>query len=451
LTKQKITVDLSKIKKGEAKLKIDLPYGKKNISFTIPDDNLQVIKPKVPSFSKTNEEVLEEAFNNPPGKVRLEEIVEGKRVCALVEDSTRGQPHAQQIEAAAKRLKKASFVQYIITTGSHSPQTEGNLKIVEYIKNSARKNNLNYDVFIHSCESENLIEVGVTSRGTRVVVEKCVMDVDLFFVTANMKNHYFAGYCNAVKNFLPGLCSFETIEQNHKLALEENAIFGHHPWHPDPERRNNPVSEDMIEAMNLITGGKPVYVLATVGSKNLIWASFGEIKTVTVEGMKIIDKTTSFHLAPSKYVIVSPGGYPGDETLYIAQRGLDLVKNAIEDNGEVLLVASCNGGYKGLGPSEKAKRFFYDSLTIDKPKGKLAKEIKKGYRLFKQKAYKLAEIVDRVDRIWLYSELDDEVVKKAHLYPTHNIQKIIDGWLEKDPTTKILVFKEANKLAVYAK
>ena len=59
--------------------------------------------------------------------------------------------------------------------------------------------------------------------------------------------------------------------------------------------------------------------------------------------------------------------------------------------------------------------------------------------------------MDRVDRIWLYSELDDEVVKKAHLYPTHNIQKIIDGWLEKDPTTKILVFKEANKLAVYAK
>lgn len=430
-------------------MKIDLPYGKKNVSFIIPDDNLQIIKPRVYSFLKTNEQILEEALNNPLGRVRLEEIVKGKKVCALVEDSTRGQPHARQIEAAAKRLKKASFVQYIITTGSHSPQTEGNLEIVGYIKNSAKRNNLNYSVFIHSCESENLIEVGVTSRGTRVVVEKCVLDADLFFVTANMKNHYFAGYCNAVKNFLPGLCSFETIEQNHKLALEENATFGHHPWHPDPERRKNPVSEDMVEAMNLITGGKPVYVLATIGSKNLMWASFGEMEAVTREGIKIIDKTTSFHLVPSKYVIVSPGGYPSDETLYIAQRGLDLVKNAIESNGEVILIASCNGGYEGLGPSEKAKRFFYDSLTIDKPRGKLAGEIKKDYRLFKQKAYKLAEIIDRVDRIWLYSELSDEVVNKAHLYPAHSIQGIIDRWIQNDQDAKIIVFEEANKLAIY--
>jgi nickel-dependent lactate racemase len=432
-------------------LKIELAYGKGSISLELPLERVQIIKPKTSFSSKDNQKVLEEAFHKPLGEVKLEEAIKGKKVCALIEDGTRSQPYAEEIEAAAGRLKEARFIQYIITTGSHDSQTEENLKIVEFIKESARKNGLNYHVFIHNCEDKDLVEVGITGRGTRVVVEDFTQEADVFFIIANMKNHYFAGYCNAVKNFLPGLCSFQTIEDNHKLALEKEATFGQHPWHPDPERRKNPVSEDMIEAMNLITRGKPLYVLATVGSKRLSWAAFGEIKQVTREGIKIVDEATSFQVTPSKYVIVSPGGYPEDETLYMAQRGLELVKNALQDGGEVLLLASCSGGYEGLGPSEKAKRFFYDSLILDKPKGVLAPEIKKNYRLFKQKAYKLAEMIDRVDKIWFYSELKDEVVKKIHLHPTSQPQKIVNQWLKKDPQAKILIFEEANKLAIYAK
>ncbi len=432
-------------------MKINLSYGKEYIGLEVPQERIKIIQPKSSSSSKNIEETLNDAFNRPLEEIKLEEAVKGKKVCALIEDGTRGQPYQDQIEAAARRLKRASFVQYIITTGSHTPQTEANLKIVNFIKQSAEKNGLNYNVFIHDCESENLVEVGVTSQGTRVVVEKSTLEVDLFFITANMKNHYFAGYCNAIKNFLPGLCSFQTIEQNHKLSLEKKATFGQHPWHPNPERRKNPVAEDMIEAMNLIAQGRPIYVLATIGSKSLTWASFGKIKTVTQRGIKVIDETTSFEVTHSKYVIISPGAYPNDETLYIAQRGLDLVKSAIQDDAEVMLLASCNGGYEGLGPSEKAKRFFYDSLTIEKPKGELAPEIKRNYRLFKQKAYKLAEVIDRVSKIWLYSNLKDEIVQKAHLYPTHNPQKVINDWLSKDPNARIIIFEDANKLAIYTK
>lgn len=435
-------------------MKINLAYGKNNVELNIPEDRVQIITPtdsSSPKKNKTTEQTLNEALDNPVDVAPLQEASREKKVCCLVEDSTRGQPHAQQIEATARRLKETAFVQYIITTGSHTPQTKENQQIVEFIHDSARRNNLNYDVFIHDCESTNLVKMGKTSRGTEIVAEKCVRDMDLFLIIANMKNHYFAGYCNAIKNFLPGLCSFRTIEQNHKFALEEKSTFGQHPWHPNPQRRENPVSEDMIEAMSIIAAEKPIHVLASIGSKNLTWASFGDIKQVTREGIRIIDETTSFDVEPSKHVIVSPGGYPNDETLYVAQRGLDLVKNAIQDGGEVLLLASCDGGYEGLGPSEKAKKFFYDSLTIERPEGELAADIKKNYRLFKQKAYKLAEIIDRVEKIWLHSELEEEVVQKAHLYPISSPQRIVDEWLRNDPEARIILFEDANKLAVYAK
>lgn len=429
-------------------MKINLPYGKKSIILTIPEDKVQIIKPKVSSSSGENKKLLEEAMNNPLGTRKLEDLVKGKKVCALIEDGTRGQPHAQEIEISCKRLKEADFVQFIITTGSHEPQTQENLKIAGYIRKSSEAYHLRYNVIIHDCEDKQLVEVGTTSRGTRVVAERFTQEAEVFFIIANMKNHYFAGYCNAVKNFLPGVCSFETIEQNHKLALEEDATFGQHPWHPDPARRQNSVSEDMIEAMNLITRGKPICVLGTIGSKDLIWAAFGEINRVTTEGIKVIDQTTSFRIQPSDFVIVCPGGHPEDETLYTAQRGLDLVKNAIRDGGEVLLIASCHGGYMGLAPSEKAKKFFYDSLLINKPRGKLAPEIKKNYRLFKQKAYKMAEVIDRVNKIWLYSELEEEAIRKIHLYPTPDPQRIINHWLKRK-ANQILLFENANKLAIY--
>ena len=429
-------------------MKVKLPYGKDSLILDLPDNKVEIIEPKKLRGTSSNTEILENALEKPLAGPKLGDMVRNKKVCALVEDSTKGQPHWHQIEASAKRLKKAKHIQYIITTGSHDPEVEGNLEIARIIEEIAKRYRLNHTILIHDCERP-AAEVGTTSRGTKVEVDPELLKVEVFFVTSNMKNHYFAGYCNAIKNFLPGCCSFETIEANHRLALEMEASFGRHPWHYDPERRSNPVAEDMLEAMDLISQGRKVYTLATIGGKKLIWGAAGDAETVTREGLKVVDQTTSFHLKPRKYSIVSPGGYPDDETLYSSQRGLDLVNNAVLDKGEVLWLAACDGGHRGLAPSEKAKRFFYDSLTLDKSKDALAPEIKKNYRLFTQKAYKMARVIGRVNRVWLYSELDERTVQAAHLNPTKNPQKIIDQWIKDDPGEPILMFKHANKLAIY--
>lgn len=62
----------------------------------------------------------------------------------------------------------------------------------------------------------------------------------------------------------------------------------------------------------------------------------------------------------------------------------------------------------------------------------------------------MARIIGRVNRIWLYSKLDDKLVEAAHLNPTRSPQKIIDQWIKDDPRGLILVFKYANMLAIYS-
>jgi hypothetical protein len=48
----------------------------------------------------------------------------------------------------------------------------------------------------------------------------------------------------------------EAINQSDSISL------GHHPLHPDPKRRDNPLAKDMWEAYQLISAGPPTYVIA---------------------------------------------------------------------------------------------------------------------------------------------------------------------------------------------
>jgi nickel-dependent lactate racemase len=259
-----------------------------------------------------------------------------------------------------------------------------------------------------------------------------------------MKAHYFAGYCNPVKSFLPGVCKFESVEANHRLSLGEKASFGFHPYHSRAERRENPVALDMVSAMNLITQGKPVYALVVYGTEEVDWAMAGEVEEVTRRGIEVVDQRSSYEVTPRRYVIVSPGGFPSDENMYMAQRGLDLVKRAVRPGGEILLLAECR---KKFAPSPQTEEYFYRRLCWPLPK--IFAEIENNYKLAMQKAYKIAKIIEKTEKLWLYSNLRKEEVEAMHLYPTSSPQQVVDGWLRENPSEKILAFDQASNLAIY--
>ena len=194
------------------------------------------------------------ALENPIKTEQLNNLVKNKKVTYLVEDSTRSEPHKELIEASFSKFNEADFINVIITTGSHKTHSKGNLEIVEYIKNAAKSENIdNYEINIHdSVDKGNFKHVGTTSAGTILEVNKKALNCDVFYITADIKNHYFAGYSNAIKDFLPGICSYKTIEMNHSLALDPKSIFGRHPFHPDPQRQENPLAYDMWEATKAI-------------------------------------------------------------------------------------------------------------------------------------------------------------------------------------------------------
>lgn len=428
-------------------MKIEVTYGDSKIPIDIPEKNFagKVVPKEVRTIQDIQAE-LNRVLTNPHGP-SLEELARSKSVCVLVEDHTRDEPHWDLLTAVVPRLKDANRVTFMITTGSHEVDHPENLKIVKIIERISDENDLNeYMVKINDCRDPEVVNIGKTTRGTPVIISSAAADHDLYVPIADMKAHYFAGYSNALKDFLPGICAFATIEANHAMALDPNSTFGRHPYHPDEKKRNNPLADDMREAMEMITKDAKVFTLAVItNGPKLIWADAGNIKTVTSAGIEVLDETASFTVKPETCIIVSPGGYPQDKSLYHAQRAMELTKNAVKDKGEVLFIAECKDG---VAPEEAIEN-FYNRLTA--PLDDVINSISSTYRLYEHKAYKFAELMKRISKIKMYTALDKKTVEAVHMEKVYDVQKVIDGWISKNPKVKILVLDKGNKLAVYAK
>lgn len=426
-------------------MKIDLHYADSFVTLRIPDKNIaRIIRPWSNERQPDNITILSRALKS--GEIKdFRKVIAGKSLCVLLDDGTRDMPIADVLEQLLPILDNASSLCFLLCTGTHDAQTSENTNIKHLIEKFAAKTCIsNYQIHVHNCQQDNFINAGRTSYGTDVLFNAKADDAQVFLVLSDVKCHYFAGYCNPLKNFVPGICAYSTAEQNHSMALDEKSTFGLHPLHSDKRRRANPVAADQLEAMRLIVKDRPVYTLITISSSGRIqWAAFGLAEQLCTVAFDIVDRMNCCTVTAADRLIVSPGGLPNDIDLYIAQRALELTKNAVKDNGEILFLSACPNGVGSPITLEN----FYNRLTA--PLDQVLTSIESKYRLFNHKAYKFAQLIKRLHRIWMYSQIPDDLIKAAHLYPAHDPQVIVDGWLTDDPNAKIIVVDGANKIALY--
>ncbi len=426
-------------------MKIQIPYGEGELALEVPQERCRVVEPPVRETLGPPLEAFRASLDDPLGCGRLKDLAAGRTVTYLLDDHTRAEPHADFMRAVLERLASARLVRCVLSTGCHSPRNEGNERLVAQFGDIASALGVPHEVHVHDGEDESAhVVIGETSRGTPVEADRRALDADVFLVTSDVKNHYFAGYSNPLKNFLPGICSFATTERNHSFALDAQSSFGRHPWHSDPERQVNPVAQDMLEAATQVISGRPVFVLASViTADGLVWSGAGEMEAVTRQAIARADRVGTVRVEPARYVVVSPGGDPQDETLYNAHRGLELSRNAVKEGGEILFLASCGAGMAGTA---KAKEEFYDRLTA--PLDEVIAGVEGRYVLYSHKAYKFARLIRSVRRITMVTELSDQEVAAAHLEKVVAPQEVIDRWLG-ESEEPILITTHANRTALY--
>ena len=144
-------------------------------------------------------------------------------------------------------------------------------------------------------------------------------------------------------------------------------------------------------------------------------------------------------------MVISPGGHPDDCDLYIAQRALELTKCAIQDGGEILFLAACANG---IG-AERTMEHFYNKLTG--PLDQILTEKPGQYKLYSHKPYRFAQLISRLRKLWVHSQLDEGMIRAIHMHPAKDPQAIVNQWIDENPLVKILFVDGANKLALRMK
>ncbi len=425
---------------------IQLHYGDMSIELAIPDANIaRVIRPFDAPQGPDNRTQIRRAMT---GEIveSFRTFVRGKHILILTADATRDMPLADILPILLAATNGCRSARFLMCTGTHSPDAPQNIRLAQHIRQLAIAAGLpNPSITIHDCNSPDLIDAGSTAFGTPVRYHPILRDAEAFVVLSDVKCHYFAGYSNPVKYFIPGACAFATAEKNHSLALDDRSTYGRHPWHHDPARRDNPLAADQLEAMLRIVGDRPVNALTTVStSGRLQFAAFGPAQQASADAFDFVDRHNGHTVEPTNRLIVSCGGLPNDIDLYIAQRALELTQCAVTDNGEILFLAACPGG---VGEPHTLDEFYH---ALTRPLDAILESAGKPYRLFAHKPVKFARMIRRLRRIWMHSQIPADQIASMHLFASHNPQAVIDGWLAEDPSIQITVVDGANKLALYS-
>lgn len=405
---------------------LKIPYGKEEeIDLNIEGQYVsEIIEPnEVPVGDEI--ETIRNAIENPINSKNLREFMEdSKDLLFIVNDATRPTPTARILEIIYDDIKDYD-IKFIIATGIHRAPTED-----EYIQIFGKYYETFKDrIYAHDARKpEDMVFLGKSKNGTEMRVNKLGVEADKIIIISSVEPHYFAGYTGGRKSFLPGIASYKTIEQNHKLALLPEA--------KSLALDGNPVHEDMIDALKNIK--KEIFAIMTVLDKNhkIYAATSGDINDSFTAAAKKADDVYAVRIKGKADIVVSVVKYPMDIDLYQLQKGIENAKHALRENGILIIVSKCR-----LGIGEEA--FLSMLSSYDTPED-VIQNMKTDYILGYHKVVKMAEI-NLWAKVWAVTDLDPDVLKKIFIKPYGSIQEAVDNAIKlKGKDTKVIFLLDGS-------
>ncbi len=405
-------------------MRIEIPYGHDILETYIDDENFSEIVYPNKVEVKDETETLHHALENPISSKPFKDFLADKgKLLFIVNDGTRPTPTAKVLDIIHDQIKDYDIT-FIIATGVHRAPTEEELQEIfgKYLGEYRDR------IHSHDAKNDEMINLGKSKNGTEMEVNKLGMEADKIVIIGSVEPHYFAGYTGGRKAFLPGIASYKTIEQNHKLALKMSAQA--------MKLKGNPVHEDMEDAIQTIKD-KEIFAIMTVLDRDdkIYAATAGNITDSLLAAIDKSHEVFSVEIKQKADIVVAVAPHPMDVDLYQSQKALDNAKYALNDNGILILVSRCRSG---IGHDTFAKLL----ASASDPQDALEK-IEKKYVLGYHKAAKMAEIA-RWAKMWAVTSIDFDMIRSMFITPFPTIQQALDKAVFEKGKEKILFMMSAS-------
>jgi nickel-dependent lactate racemase len=406
---------------------IEIPYGKdSHQTLTIPDANFMgTLRPNELPHSDEQRE-LERALSSPISTERIEDFLKGgKDIVFIVNDGTRPTPTAAVLRVLSKKID-LSRVRFLIATGIHRAPTEDEYRMIFGELYESLKDRIHP----HDSRRDKMVFLGRSKNGTEMAVNGIAVNADRLVIITSVEPHYFAGYTGGRKSFLPGVASYKTIEQNHKLAMraEAQAIA----------LAGNPVHEDMMDALQVVNGKRIFSIQAVLDRHQHIYkVAAGDLQSSFEQAVQWANDVFSVEIKQKADIVVSIAQYPMDVDLYQSQKALDNGKWALNEGGTLILVSKCRTGV--------GDEVFCDQLSLSKDPFQILRNLANGYKLGYHKAAKVAEIMTWA-KIFAVTDLDPSLISRINMTPFNDVQSAVNDVIENDPDATVMVIMDGSVL-----
>ena len=397
--------------------KVLFPYGKEHIEYSFKDEELLAVldssintyKPK-----KSAEELVIEAMESPVDSPRLSELAKGKEnIVIIASDHTRPVPSKVIIPNMLKEIRSSApnaKITILIATGCHRGTTKDEL-VSKFGENIVKNEN----IVIHDCdEKENLISIGTLPSGGDCVINKIANEADLLVSEGFIEPHFFAGFSGGRKSLLPGVCARETVLSNHCSEFIDS------PNSRTGILEGNPMHKDMLWAAKK---AKLTYIVNVIlnDKKEVIYAVAGDLETAHKKGTDFLLSQCQAKKCEADIVITTNGGYPLDQNVYQAVKGMTAGEATVKKGGVIIMLAKSNDGIGG--------DHFYHQLS-DEP------DINKTMDIFLARSRSqtvpdqwqtqvLLRVLMHATVIYI-SDMENEIIEKMHMTPAKSIDEALE-------------------------
>ena len=395
---------------------IHLPYGRTHLALELPESRVNgVLRSRLEEYIPTRgqRELVEAALTNPIGSEPLEALAKGKTNIVLVaSDHTRPVPSKVLVPpmlAAIRRGNPDAKITILIATGCHRGTTKAELiekfgpEIVE-----------NEEIRIHDCADEaNMVTIGTLPSGGALRINRIAAEADLLVSEGFIEPHFFAGFSGGRKSVLPGIAARETVYWNH------NAEFIASPYARTGILEGNPIHADMIYAARK---AKLAFICnVVINAKHEVVGAFaGDCEQAHVAGAAFLKDLCQAEKCPADIVITTNNGYPLDQNIYQAVKGMTAAEATCKEGGVIIMAAACGDGHGG----ESFMRTMTQAMTAREILTQIQATPKERTVPDQWESQILCRILSRF-KLVLISECDPELVRAMKMHPARDLDEAL--------------------------
>ena len=397
-------------------MNISIPYGRTRLTVSLTEERLQgVLRSHLEEYTPPmgERELVEAALAAPIGSRKLEELVAGKENIVLIaSDHTRPVPSRVLVPPmldAIRRGNPEAKITILIATGCHRGTTKAEL-IEKFGPEIVERERIE----IHDCaEVDNMVTIGTLPSGGVLRINRIAAEADLLISEGFIEPHFFAGFSGGRKSVLPGIAAKETVFWNH------NAEFIASPLARTGILEGNPIHRDMIYAAK--TAKLAFICNVVINAKHEVVGAFaGDCEQAHVAGAEFLKGLCMCPKTPADIVITTNNGYPLDQNIYQAVKGMTAGEATCAPGGVIIMAAACNDGHGG----ESFRATMSQELSPAEILRQIEATPKQDTVPDQWESQILARILSQFSVV-LISEADPDMVRGMKMHPAQNMEEAL--------------------------